>query len=137
MPKPETPDLEDESWRDAFEAGDLEVRGVDLAWVIDATGSMAEENKAVARATGRVMSLLSVLSGESRGAAVYVRHEVLDELQRNCCRHAERHPRGYTAKPFPLTSDIARLSRAMFFEPVPKPNREQWANTHPGTAVHG
>jgi hypothetical protein len=137
LPTPEEVDLEDESWRDAFESGDLEVQGVDLAWVIDSTGSMAEENKAVARATGRVMGLLSVLSNEARGSAVYVRHETFDRLKKNCCRDAEQHPLGYTAKPYPLTTDSAALSQAMFDEPVPTPNKDKWANMHPGTAVHG
>ncbi|MEM6561715.1 MAG: hypothetical protein AAF656_08945, partial [Planctomycetota bacterium] len=61
LPAPE-PIGDDESWREVFEADDLMVRGLDLVWTIDATGSMAKPNLAVARGSVRVMMLLGVLS---------------------------------------------------------------------------
>jgi hypothetical protein len=136
LPPPEKMSRTGDGWNDIFEADDLVVRGIDLAWSIDSTGSMAEENQAVARATVRVMMLLSVVSDRTRVGTLYVRHETFGPLQGPCCTKAEQHPAGYTAKPYPLSPDVVRLANIMFDEPIPKPNTDRWANTHPGSAAH-
>jgi hypothetical protein len=130
-------DPNDKRWYAQLEPGKLTVTDFDLAWAIDSTGSMNEENQRVAAETGLVARVCSLVSRRARCGAVYARHEIDSKFTKPCCQSAGSNPAWYQVKPHALTADVKALSTAMAAERIPKPNAAVEGNVHPGTPVLG
>ncbi|HEX8912145.1 MAG TPA: hypothetical protein VF796_07275 [Humisphaera sp.] len=138
FPAPATiTDPNDKRWYAELELGKLTVTDFDLAWSIDSTGSMNEPNQMVATETGLVARVIALVSRRARVGTVYARHEVEPAHLKPCCQEAGSRAGWYQVKPYPLTTDVKALAAAMAAEKIPKPDRQNEGNVHPGTPVLG
>lgn len=130
-------DPNDRRWRAELEIAKLAVSDFDLAWCIDSTGSMNDENQLVAQETGVVLRLFALVSKRARCGAIYMRHETDAPLMQPCCERAKANSAWYQVKGYPLTTDAAQLAKTMAAERIPLPDPMREGNVHPGTAFHG
>ena len=130
-------DPNDRRWRAELEIAKLAVSDFDLAWCIDSTGSMNDENQLVAQETGVVLRVFALVSKRARCGTIYMRHETDAALMDACCERAKANPAWYQVKGYPLTTDAAGLSATMAAERIPVPDPMREGNVHPGTAFHG
>lgn len=130
-------DPNDKRWYAELEIGKLTVTDIDLVWAIDSTGSMNDENQLVAAQTGLVARLCSLVSRRARCGAIYARHEIEQGYLKPCCQEAGSKQGWYQVKPHALTTDVKLLATAMAAERIPKPDKANEGNVHPGTPVLG
>jgi hypothetical protein len=131
-------DPSDRRWKAELEVGALTVTDFDLVWGIDSTGSMNDVNQLVAKETGRIMRVCSLISRKARCGVVYFRHETEAKLMKPCCTTVSTagNPKWYLVKPYLLTDDSPKLVKTMAAEPIPPPNKIVEGNMHPGGAVN-
>lgn len=121
-------------WAEALELSSLKIRGFDLVFCIDSTGSMKIPMQWVARSVSNMLEVFGFLSQRPRIGATYFRHEVLPELMLDCCRNLRRNEPGpmYRTESIPLTNSMDRLARLMLrVDPTAGNCR------HKGGACHG
>jgi hypothetical protein len=131
-------DPDDKRWRAELEISKLTVSDFDLVWCIDSTGSMNDENQLVAKETGLVLRVCSLVSKRARCGVIYFRHETDTSLMQPCCERIKSNSGlgWYQVKGYPLNAKPAELSAKMSAERIPRPDPQNEGNVHPGSAVH-
>lgn len=115
---PRIDDPENPKWRTEVEMGDLKLGLIEIAFCVDATGSMYESNEYVTTYLGTTVRLLRLMSEQVRAGTVYYRHEVDPELMQPCCKTALDAKGGFRTFTLPFTSDANALVAAMRARPV-------------------
>ncbi len=129
-------DPNSDEFRNELEIGKLAVEAIDVAWVIDSTGSMHFPNQVIASQTGHFAATLGVLTDRVRFSVSYYRHELDPKLAKGCCASAAKPP-FYQVRTYPMTSNIPFIVKTMADEPIPGPDTKKYRNTHQGTALAG
>ncbi len=135
-------DPNDPKWRKDLELGKLKFNDVEIAFVIDSTGSMQHVMNTLAKQLVRMIAALNMVSREPRIGTVYYRHEEDPALQVPCCKQATgqqmqgRLPNGktviltnYRTLLLPLTSQVEKLAEIML--------KQVAGGGHAGGAPHG
>ena len=114
FPKPDLiTDPDDTKWRRELELGDLKLDSVEIAFCIDATGSMEKSNEFVTSYTETVVRLLRLMSDQVRAGTVYYRHEIDPAIQLECCKTVPDRSFDFYARALPLTNDPTALVQQM------------------------
>ena len=117
-------DASDDRFNQEVELGSLDIRGVDVALAIDATGSLETSNPYIQGYLGVTAQTLSVLSNDVRFGVCYYRHEVRPDLQTACCREEaemaqRREPKRFLVDFVPMTGNSNQLFAAMNVDRIP------------------
>jgi len=121
----------DPKWNKEIELPRLNLTEVNVAFCVDATGSMAQSNEYVTAYLEMTVKALSVLSPSIRAGAVYYRHESVPAVMVDCCKKAATDRNNFLVRGLPLTKDISRLVKTMRAQVVdPKAGHKDGAGAY-------
>ncbi len=103
----------DPKWTGELELPNLNIRHIELVYVIDSTGSMGEPNKLLAETLQPLTLVLSIIAPDVRAGVVYYRHEINPALQKDCCKQAAHDSSNHLIHAFPLSPNVAGVVSAM------------------------
>lgn len=115
-------DPDDPKWRRELELAKLNLDAVELAFCIDATGSMADSNEFVIAYVETIARMLRVMSDKVKVGTVYYRHEIDPSVMLDCCRTMEASPKHFHTKTIPLMPDATALIQQMSAQKPPGKN---------------
>ena len=112
----------DPKWSAEIELPKLQLAEVNVAFCVDATGSMAESNAYVTAYLEMAVKSLGVISPTIKAGAIYYRHENVKAFMVDCCKTAATQKGNFLVKGMPLTADIPGLVKQMQAQRIEGPS---------------